>query len=171
MSTILATLTLATSATAATLDELHAREQHQRRTLHRDQGTLRFFTHHRRLLHGRTRTIAVRAIRFARAEIRWTRRELAETVAAMVVVSFPPHHGLWSCIHSHEAPDWSTNTGNGYYGGLQMHAGWGYGTSYHASDDSQMTQEWSAERGYRASGFSRSWLMGQWYHPECLGSA
>ena len=24
------------------------------------------------------------------------------------------------CIHTHEAQSWDTNTGNGYYGGLQM---------------------------------------------------
>jgi hypothetical protein len=73
------------------------------------------------------------------------------------------------CIHGHEAGDWGNrDTGaNGHYGGLQMHPGWGYGTSYYASDDSQLVQEWSAERGYRASGFSRSWLLGQWYHPDC----
>ena len=35
----------------------------------------------------------------------------------------PPHQRAWLCIHSHEAADaggWSTNTGNGYFGGLQM---------------------------------------------------
>jgi len=89
------------------------------------------------------------------------------------VISWPPHHGLWMCIHDHEAGDWQNNDtgGNGHYGGLQMHPGWGYGTSYYASADSQYTQEWAAERGYQASGYSRSWLLGQWYHPDCLNLA
>ena len=35
----------------------------------------------------------------------------------------PPHHDSWLCIHRHErspSQGWRTNTGNGYYGGLQM---------------------------------------------------
>ena len=31
----------------------------------------------------------------------------------------PPRLAAWLCIHRHEAP-WRANTGNGYYGGLQM---------------------------------------------------
>ncbi len=31
----------------------------------------------------------------------------------------PPHKRAWLCIHRHEGP-WNANTGNGYYGGLQM---------------------------------------------------
>lgn len=54
-----------------------------------------------------------------------------------------------------------------------MHPGWGYGTSYHASDDSPMEQMAAAERGYRASHYSRSWLGHQWPNtsPPCLGYA
>jgi hypothetical protein len=33
------------------------------------------------------------------------------------------------------------------------------------------TQMRFAEIGYRRSGYSRTWLMGQWYHPQCLGYA
>jgi hypothetical protein len=87
-------------------------------------------------------------------------------------VLYPPHHRLWECIHGHEG-NWNdpNSGGNGHWGGLQMHPGWGYGTSYHASDDSQLTQEWAAERGYAASGFSRSWLFGQWAHSDCMAYA
>ncbi len=87
------------------------------------------------------------------------------------------HLALWSCIHHLEAgwhqPSYAVGSDGVplYWGGLQMHAGWGYGTSYHASDDSPTVQMQSAERGYRASGYSRTWLMGQWYHPECLAYA
>ncbi|MBW3592842.1 MAG: transglycosylase family protein [Actinobacteria bacterium] len=31
----------------------------------------------------------------------------------------PPYHEAWLCIHRYEGP-WTANTGNGYYGGLQM---------------------------------------------------
>ena len=31
----------------------------------------------------------------------------------------PPRLRAWLCIHRHEGP-WNANTGNGYYGGLQM---------------------------------------------------
>lgn len=32
----------------------------------------------------------------------------------------PPFLEAWLCIHRHEARRWDANTGNGYYGGLQM---------------------------------------------------
>lgn len=101
------------------------------------------------------------------------RTQLVLAEHARMLASFPPHHALWMCIHGHEAADWQNRDtgGNGHYGGLQMHKGWGYGTSYYASDDTQLVIEWSAERGYRASGFSKTWLMGQWYHPDCLAYA
>ncbi len=94
----------------------------------------------------------------------------ALTVLAIVQAKMlPPHHALWMCIHGHEGGWDNQDTGhNGHYGGLQMHPGWGYGTSYYASDDSQLVQEQSAERGYHASGYSKTWLMGQWYHTDCL---
>jgi hypothetical protein len=96
---------------------------------------------------------------------------LPHVVRALASVQeWPPHHALWTCIHSHEARDWHDRDsgGNGHYGGLQMHPGWGYGTSYYASDDSQLTQEWAAERGYQANGYSHVWLLGQWAHYDCL---
>jgi Transglycosylase-like domain len=56
----------------------------------------------------------------------------ALAVAAHLQPVLPP--GLvqaFSCIHSYEG-SWSSNTGNGYYGGLQMDAGFQqlYGSSY-----------------------------------------
>lgn len=105
---------------------------------------------------------------------RWTMRELATTQARIKALSaWPAHHLLWLCIHGtpslgtevgHEASSWSNadTGGNGHYGGLQMHKGWGYGTSYYASDDSQLVQERAAENAYRASGYSPSFLTQQW---------
>jgi hypothetical protein len=47
-----------------------------------------------------------------------TRAERAESIALD-----PPHERAWRCIHRYEASragGWTANTGNGYYGGLQM---------------------------------------------------
>ncbi len=82
------------------------------------------------------------------------------------------HRALWLCIHSREAQDWhNEDTGhNGHYGGLQMSLGWD-GLVGNAALLSPTQQMVAAETGYRRSGFSRSWLLGQWYHPDCLAYA
>lgn len=96
---------------------------------------------------------------------RWLYRvseaRIKQALYRLRLAAYPPHHLLWLCISSGEGGIRSINP-NGHYGMLQMHAGWGYGTSYYASDDSQMTQEWAAERAYKASHYSRAWLYGQW---------
>lgn len=81
-----------------------------------------------------------------------------------------PHLALWLCIHHGESGSWDTNTGNGYYGGLQMTSPWGTGVYYVWRADllSPREQMRKAELGYAASGYSLSWLEGQWYHPECF---
>jgi hypothetical protein len=116
-------------------------------------------------------------VKFHREQLQWTKKELKESLVKFQLSLWPPHHTLWLCIHggppyrsSYEAREWDNkNTGrNGHWGGLQMHPDWGYGTSHHASDDSQWTQEWAAEKGYKDSGYSHTWLMGQWAHYECL---
>lgn len=78
--------------------------------------------------------------------------------------AWPTHHTLWYCIAGEESghnPQ-SINP-NGHYGLLQMHPNWGYGTSYYASNDSALVQEWAAELAYKASGYSYSFLYGQWF--------
>ena len=165
-------LTCLTSSRATTT--LESRLDRQKGTVAKDLGTIRFFHHHRWLLKARkTRGIARHALKFAQAELAWTRREMRETLSLLTASAYPPHHALWMCVHNHEASNWQdpNSGGNGHYGGLQMHPGWGYSTSYYASEDSQLTQEWAAERGFRASGFSRVWLFGQWAHPECMALA
>lgn len=98
---------------------------------------------------------------------------VAEAQRRITAASFPAHHLLWLCIHGtpslgtpvgHEAASWSNadTGGNGHYGGLQMHPDWGNGTSYYASDDSQLVQEQAAEKAYRDSGYAASFLSGQW---------
>jgi len=77
---------------------------------------------------------------------------------------------LWLCIHRGEGA-WNANTGNGYYGGLQMTSGWGgVARPDLLSPAAQMSL---AEGQYRASGYSTSWLRGQWPNtsPPCMGYA
>jgi hypothetical protein len=74
--------------------------------------------------------------------------------------SRPPHLSAWLCIHRYErhaAQGWSTRTGNGYYGGLQMDLGFQRryardllrrkGT---ADRWTRLEQMWVAERAHRA---------------------
>lgn len=99
-------------------------------------------------------------------ERRWNRRRLA----AYRVAHRPriAHIALWLCIHKSEA-SWY-DTGDPYWGGLQMHPDWGYGTSHHASDDTPLEQMAAAERAFAASGYSLAFIRQQWPNtgPPCL---
>jgi hypothetical protein len=86
----------------------------------------------------------------------WQRRaERARRRAAR-----PPHLHAWLCIHRHErdpAQGWATQTGNGYYGGLQMDLGFQRRYGGHllqrkgtADRWTRLEQMWVAERAYRA---------------------
>ncbi|HWT46091.1 MAG TPA: transglycosylase family protein [Vicinamibacterales bacterium] len=88
------------------------------RSLHRYVGTLRFFRRHARL--ART-AVGRRETRRARIWVAVIRRELAETRAQLRPrYSVPAWFvGAATCLHSHEGA-WNSNTGNGYYGGLQF---------------------------------------------------
>ena len=76
----------------------------------------------------------------------------------------PPHLRQWLCIHRHErhpSQGWRTNTGNGYYGGLQMDIRFQryFAPSFllrkgTADRWSAVEQMWVAERAYRITGFS-----------------
>jgi hypothetical protein len=108
---------------AASMSTLHRREHRQSATLWRDSHTLLFFRRHRWLLRRLpTRRPARQAVRFARAELRWTRRELGETREALHPKAAPDDWAEFACIHEHEGAT-TANTGNGYYGGLQMDYG------------------------------------------------
>lgn len=90
--------------------------------LSRHVGTVRFFHRHRWLVRGsRTRPVALRALRVAHVWIPILRRELRETRAALRPQPVAPKWlvDAFACIHHYEG-SWSANTGNGYYGGLQM---------------------------------------------------
>jgi hypothetical protein len=78
----------------------------------------------------------------------------------------PPHMSAWRCIHRYErkpGEGWSTRTGNGYYGGLQMSLGFqrkygGFLLRRKGTADrwTSLEQMWVAERAYRA---------GRGFHP------
>jgi Transglycosylase-like domain. len=82
----------------------------------------------------------------------WQQRATRVRRTAMSV----PHESQWLCIHRGEG-SWAANTGNGYYGGLQMDLSFqrnygGYllrakGTANHWSPSEQM---WVAERAYKS---------------------
>ncbi len=125
---------------------------------------------------GRTRTHSVHAelhthstAYLAWIDQLWSRRRIRARKYALahraVTVG---HQALWLCIHSREGA-W-TDTGDPYWGGLQMTPGWYGGHKHHASDDPPAVQMAAAERQYRASGYSVSWLEGQWPNtsPPCL---
>ena len=68
----------------------------------------------------------------------------------------PPHKSSWLCIHRYEGR-WTSNTGNGYYGGLQMDYSFmrTYGRELlrrkgTADHWTPLEQIWVAERAYRS---------------------
>ena len=79
----------------------------------------------------------------------------------------PPHEAAWRCIHRHERDPregWATNTGNGYYGGLQMDLGFQqrYGRFLlrrkgTADKWKPLEQMWVAERAYRSGRGFGAW--------------
>jgi hypothetical protein len=134
---------------------LKQREHRQQATLHADRGTVRFFRHHRRLAHTQA---GRRALRFARAELRWTRRELAETRAALRPRA--PWPSWWyaqaMCIHRNEAVDWHEKSNPEDRGGMQF--SWSTWRAFGGSGDPADAS--SSEQLYRA------WLLyshlGRW---------
>jgi hypothetical protein len=68
----------------------------------------------------------------------------------------PPHKRQWLCIHRYEG-GWTSNTGNGYYGGLQMDLGfqrtYGGGLLSRKGTANRWTpleQMWAAERAHES---------------------
>lgn len=51
--------------------------------------------------------------------LKTTERNLQAVKHEIAAKEIPSDYPAWNCIHSHEA-SWDANTGNGYYGGLQM---------------------------------------------------
>ena len=84
----------------------------------------------------------------------------ARARTAAYQAAHPPHRGAWLCIHRYErspAQGWSTRTGNGYYGGLQMDISFQrtyapelLRTKGTANKWTALEQIWVAERAYRS---------------------
>lgn len=86
----------------------------------------------------------------------WRQRAVAARERAQAI----PNKGSWLCIHKYEGA-WNANTGNGYYGGLQMdmtfqrsYGPWLLATKGTANNWTPLEQMWVAERA-RAGG--RGW--------------
>jgi hypothetical protein len=129
-------------------------------------------THYRQDLMGvaRTRTVRSYATTPSDAYRQWVRRYW-KGVAKKVNEQYnaPPHYSSWLCIHSHEAGSWATNTGNGYYGGVQMDFGFmdTYGGELlrakgTANNWSMLEQMWVSERAYRGYGGYGPRYFGPW---------
>jgi hypothetical protein len=91
--------------------------------------------------------------------IRWRRAAARARRQAMN----PPRESAWLCIHRHEGP-WNANTGNGYYGGLQMDVAFQrrFGADLlrrkgRAHRWRPIEQIWVAERAYRSGAGFRPW--------------
>jgi hypothetical protein len=95
--------------------------------------------------------------------VRYGRHHIRKAYARLL----PAHYYGWLCIHSREGA-WNSNTGNGYYGGLQAHYNW-YGV-VRMDLLSPLAQIQHAEAVYRATGYSHAWLAGQWpnTYPSCV---
>jgi hypothetical protein len=102
-----------------------------------------------------TRNTAARATNLAyRIWVRnlWHKRAKAVRRRALN----PPHRRQWQCIHSYEGA-WQSNTGNGYYGGLQMdiafqrnYGSWLLRRKGTADRWTAIEQMWVAERAHRS---------------------
>lgn len=81
----------------------------------------------------------------------WRRR----AVTVRRKAQHPPHRRQWLCIHRFEG-HWAANTGNGYYGGLQMdltfqrrYGRWLLRRKGTADNWTPLEQMWIAERAHR----------------------
>lgn len=158
---VLLALICAGVATASTTSQLHRRARTQRQIISHDHGALRFCKAH----HPARKFCTMRHKKFWRAQIRWTRRELGETLLILRVRSrpkpVPVSYGAPSwfvqqalCVHSHEG-SW-TDTGDPFWGGMQFMLGtWERaGGSGYPSDASPEEQIYRAYVIYRSDGNS-----------------
>jgi len=161
------TVTTATLAVASLLAASSASSASLSRTqvvrTHHAQNLIRFFDHHRKAAETRKgERLLWQAIHTLNSTVRSLQ---AVATAKAETPEFPPHHALWVCIHRSEASSWYDHDSghNGHYGGLQMAWNWlGY-VNGDAANLSQAQQEWAAEKAWAASGYSYSFLYGNWY--------
>jgi hypothetical protein len=148
-------------------------ERRQATNLHRARSVLHFFRS-RNLATGaglppRART-SYRWAYAAAEKPAWLVRELGETRAAIRTRAAPSwqrepvrHLALWLCIHGGEGAWGAVGRGiaAGHYNGLQMTWGWGpLEGDPNGYRPAQILA--AAEYEYRQSGYSSTWLAGQW---------
>ena len=110
------------------------------------------------------------AKRWSCAAVKWLTREYSQTKAAMRPrVAVSSHLQGWICIHSREGA-WNAQTGNGYYGGLQMTYGWA-GRVVNAALLSPSQQIAAADAEAREHSYDYYWMQHQWPNtfPPCAG--
>ncbi len=166
-------LTSAAAASSSRAQVLRAREALLVRQVEHAKTTFRFFGNHPKLLYSpsgkdvrrdRTGRRAWHAVNEARAIFIRARAKLVVVRRSLQALRHPliVHRADWLCIYSHEngGYGWRANTGNGYFGGLQMdlefQRDYGAallrqkGTADHWTPDEQMAV---AERALRTRGF------------------
>lgn len=117
---------------------IHHRPLPARTQLHLSKLTIAYATDTLRFLrsHPHAGTYRQRAIvahnhswllKFGGHEKRVALSRLSAARAAAALAALPPHYNSWLCIHGGEGA-WNANTGNGFYGGLQMD--WAFMAAY-----------------------------------------
>jgi 5-methylcytosine-specific restriction endonuclease McrA len=119
--------------------------------------------HHKRLSTQHRESIATLPL-LARLKHYWEHRHYLawrgykryEAKSSSTPAGLPPHYLAWMCIHGGEGA-WTSATGNGFYGGLQMDYGFmsTYGgdllrTKGTANNWTPLEQMWVAERAYQS---------------------
>lgn len=118
------------------------------------------------------RLIASR-VRWHRHAFRWHRAQLhrytTKLAAQQRAAALPAHLQGWLCIHGREGA-WYSNTGNGFYNGLQMTWGWGplVGDPNNYTP-LQVMQAAESEYARQPSTLRDRWMRGQWpnTYPPC----
>jgi CubicO group peptidase (beta-lactamase class C family) len=160
---VLAFMVLGLAALTATR-QADARETKAATLAPSDAGIVRQIHHFRRATWHWQSVMGVRHSRAGRAEQDpsrkyklWVRNLWKHRArhARRIAVN-PPHKSGWLCIHRYEGA-WTSATGNGYYGGLQMDIGFmrTYGarllrTKGTANNWTPLEQMWVAERAHRS---------------------
>jgi Transglycosylase-like domain len=109
------------AASTANAQGLEEREKTQELVLKHAQDVVRFWRHHPKLYAKHWR-FASKDARYHRKQIKWVTRELKETRRFLQASVQTVNDPAFMCIHKYEGA-WNANTGNGYYGGLQMDIG------------------------------------------------
>lgn len=152
------------AASASSSSALRAQQETAQRILYHDAGVIRFFHNHPWLDAKPVAVFAIsRAHRQRREATRWLRHVRGELNPSI------DHMRLWRCIAGYPGARYDGTTGesggdprasNGtHFNVLQMTNPW-RGVNPIGMSPRQVMRV--AEEGYAASGYSRSWLEGQW---------